>query len=141
MQKIWLLKIANFSGWALLVMLVLYFTSGYAIVHKYGMDALMDGAQAWFWHKYLTIPFFIFLFLHIVPYYVLKKQVKRFLIILFTCIALPVVAVITVDKIQTPNESIQCPNCPKECIIEPGEKGECQQYENIDGKVQPVERE
>ncbi len=94
-----LLKIANISGWILLIILLLYFISGYAMVRQYGMDALMTRPHAWFWHKYLTVPFLIFLVLHIVPYYIVRKQIKRFLIILSIVIAVPVIGVYAVNEV------------------------------------------
>ncbi len=132
-------------------MVILYVISGYAILHKYGIDAVMTKSHAWFWHKYLTIPFFVFLVLHIVPYYVVRKQVKRLFVISGIVIALPVMAVYGINKYQEPevkppvksgqqeNKIIRCPNCPRECELKPGETGECGQYENIDGKIVPKE--
>jgi len=95
-----LLKIAEFSGWMLLVMLILYFISGYAMVREYGMDALMTKHRAWIWHKYLAVPFLIFLFLHIVPYYVVRKQIKKFLILLSVVIILPVVGIYAINQVH-----------------------------------------
>ncbi len=148
MKNKYLLKIAGISGWLLLAMLVFYFVSGYAIVHKYGLDSIMSNSQAWFWHKYLTIPFFIFLILHIVPYFIVRKQVKKFLVILTIVLALPIMSSFAIDQFQKPevkppaktgqeNKVIKCPNCPRGCIIKEGETGECGQYKNIDGKLQP----
>lgn len=142
-----LLKIAGISGWALLAMLVLYFISGYAMVHRYGMDALMNKSQAWFWHKCLTVPFFVFLALHIAPYYIVRKQVKRLLLISAIVLALPVLGVYAVNELQkqeakpseTQQERVQkavaCPNCSKGCVIKPGQTGECGKYKNVDGNL------
>lgn len=146
-----LLKIANISGWILLIILIFYFISGYAVAHKYGMDALMSKPQAWAWHKNLAAPFFVFLLLHIVPYYIVKKQVKRLIIILSIVIALPVMSVLAINKFQKPeakppaksgqeNKSIRCQNCSRECLIKPGETGECGELENIDGKLKPTKK-
>ena len=146
-----LLKIADISGWILLALLVFYFASGYSMVKKYGMDSIMSNSQALFWHKYLAVPFLIFLFLHILPYFIVRKQVKKFLLILSIVVAMPLVSALAVDKIRIPeakppikseqeNKIIKCPNCPKGCEIKPGEAGECQRYENINGKLQPVEK-
>ncbi len=147
-----LLKIANISGWLLVTMLVLYFISGYAMVHKYGMNALMSKSQAWFWHSYLTIPFIILLFAHITPYFIVRKQVKKCLIFIGIVIALPMMSVYAIDKLQKPaittpdkkeqteNKSVKCKNCPKECLIKPGETGECGKFKNANGKIQPVEK-
>lgn len=145
-----LYKLANFSGWALLVILILYFISGYAMVHKYGMDYIMSNSHAWVWHKYLTIPFFVFLFLHIVPYYVVREQVKKLCIILALVFAIPALGVFAIDKVITPQKesnikeqasqkkSVKCKNCPNECILKPGETGKCGQYQNIDGEIKPT---
>lgn len=147
-----LLKIANISGWLLLIILILYFISGYSMVHKYGMDVLMSKSQAWSWHTYLALPFLVFLLLHIVPHYVVRKQVKRLLIILSIVITLPVLSVLAIDKFQEPeakppvksgqtqDKSVRCKNCPNECLIKPNETGECGQYKNIDGKLVPVKK-
>lgn len=97
-----LYKLGEISGWLLVVMLFLYFTSGYAMVHKYGMNSLMSGSQAWFWHSCLTLPFIIILFLHITPYYIVRKQLKKFFIILSIVIALPAMSVYAINKIQKP---------------------------------------
>ena len=142
-----LYKIANISGWLLLVMLILYFISGYAMVHKYGMEGLMNASHAKNWHTYLALPFLIFLFLHIVPYYVVRKQVKKLLITFLVVFSLPVLGVFAINKFQPKevkppavtkeqeNKAVQCDKCPKGCIIKPGERGECGRVENIDGKL------
>lgn len=142
-----LIKIAAASGWLLLAMLILYFISGYAMVQKYGMDTIMARPQALFWHKYLTIPFFVFLVLHIAPYYIVRKQVKRLLLISGLLIALSVFGVYTVNKfvkletkqhkkfLHRQEKSVTCPNCPKGCIIKEGEYRECGKYKNLDGKL------
>jgi len=146
-----LLKIANISGWMLLIILILYFISGYSMAHKYGMDVIMSNSQAWSWHTYLALPFLIFLLLHIVPHYVVRKQIKRLLIILSIVIALPVLSVLAIDKFQKPevkppvkseqtqDKSVRCKNCPNECLIKPGEVGKCGKFKNVDGEIKPVE--
>ena len=68
------------------------------MVHKYGMDALMSRHQAWAWHRYLAIPFFVSLFLHVVPYYVVRKQVKRLLMIVGIIIIITILSVLIIDK-------------------------------------------
>ena len=147
-MKKYFVKIANFSGWILLSLLVFYFVSGYAIVHKYGMDSLMNNSQAWFWHKYLTIPFFVFLLLHIVPYFVVRKQVKKLLLFFLIAVAVPILSAVAIEKTQPTKEkpqvkteqeskTVQCPNCPKGCVLKPGETGDCGQFENKDGILQP----
>jgi len=146
-----LLKIANISGWLLLIMLILYFISGYSMVHKYGMNHIMNNSQAHYWHGILAFPFLIFLILHIVPYYYVKKQIKRLLIILSIIISLPVLSVLAINKFQKPavkppvkseqtqNKAVRCKNCPNECLIKPNQTGDCGRYKNVDGKLQPVE--
>ena len=94
-----LLKIANVSGWLLLLILIFYFISGYALVQEYGFDRLMHNYSAWTLHKYMTIPFLIFLVLHIVPYYVVKNQVKRLLAIVGIILVLSVSGAFAIDNI------------------------------------------
>lgn len=143
-----LLKIADISGWLLLVILILYFISGYAIVHKYGMEYLMNNEHAWFWHQYLTIPFFIFLFLHIIPYYYVRKQIKKLAVILIIVFALPVLGVLAINMYQKPTtkqlikkeqqKSITCPNCPRGCKLKHGQTGDCGKFKNQNGMIIPV---
>jgi uncharacterized BrkB/YihY/UPF0761 family membrane protein len=67
------------SGWILLLMIIIYFVSGYALVREYGFDRLMSHKDAWKWHNLLTIPFFIALFIHIFPvFYFASKDPKNF---------------------------------------------------------------
>lgn len=147
-----LYKIADISGWILLALLVLYFISGYAMVHKYGMQYLMNNAHAWSWHRYLTIPFFIFLVLHIVPYYVVRKQLKKMFVISSIVVLLPVLGVYGINTLQVKEQhmvttqqkevtdnAVRCQNCPRNCIIKPNETGQCGQFKNIDGKLKPIE--
>ncbi|HSA05654.1 MAG TPA: hypothetical protein P5556_00585 [Candidatus Gastranaerophilales bacterium] len=154
MTKKNLLKIAKISGWLLLLLIIFYFISGYAMVKEYGFEHLMHKSSAWALHKYMAIPFLIFLVLHIVPYYVVRKQVKRLFAIVGIILLLSVSGAFAIDNIlikkdkpptrqeqrKQEGKTVKCPNCPNECIIEPGEKGKCGKYENIDGKLQPVER-
>lgn len=77
-----LYKIQKISGWLLLIMLIIYFISGYAMAHKYGMNAIMTRKEARFWHGILACPFFIAIFAHIFPsiYFAFKnpqKLIKR----------------------------------------------------------------
>jgi len=36
---------------------------------------------------------------------------------------------------KTQIKSIQCNNCPCNCLIKPNQTGECGQYKNVDGKL------
>jgi hypothetical protein len=73
-------KCAIISGWILLVMIIIFFISGYALVHEYGFDRLMNHKTAWHWHSTLAIPFLILLFLHVFPaiYFKIRKILKKF---------------------------------------------------------------
>ena len=74
-----LYKIQKISGWLLFVMLIIYFVSGYAMVHKYGLNAIITRKDARFWHTVLACPFFIATFAHIFPsIYFAAKNPKSF---------------------------------------------------------------
>jgi len=75
-----LYRCMRISGWVLLLMIIVYFISGYALVEKYGFEKLMAHKNAWYWHSIMTIPFLIALFLHIFPvfYFAIKKDPKNF---------------------------------------------------------------
>lgn len=75
-KKLFLFKLAKISGWMLLIILFLYFVSGYAMVHEFGMDKVLHRHQAYVLHKILAIPFLVCLILHIMPYQFLKSHKK-----------------------------------------------------------------
>ena len=85
-----LLKIAHIAGWVLLIIILFYLISGYAMVKEYGLEHLMHRKSAWSMHKLLAIPLIAALVLHIVPYYIVRKQVKRLLVITGIIIAVSV---------------------------------------------------
>jgi UPF0716 family protein affecting phage T7 exclusion len=150
-----LMKISSISGWLLLAVLVLYFISGYAMVREYGMNHLMSRRSASSMHGSLAALFFALLALHIVPYYYVRKRLKRMVILLLIVFILPVLGVYAVNKIQKQNISgakppaqveqqpeqagknaaVQCEGCKRRCLIKPGETGECGQVKNVDGKL------
>lgn len=154
-----LIKIADMAGWALLVVLVLYFISGYAMVREYGMDHLMEMKSASNLHGSLAALFFTFLTLHITPYYYVRKKLKRMVVLLLIVFLLPVLGVYAVNQLhkqdtkgvqpQVQKEqqaeevkkdfAVKCEGCKRECLIKPGETGECGQVKNVDGKLVPVE--
>ena len=56
-----LIKLNRFSGWALLVLMIAYFISGYGITKM-----IVDPVRAKYWHEVLLpIPTFIFFIIHI----------------------------------------------------------------------------
>lgn len=145
-----LYKIANISGWILLVILCLYFISGYAMVREYGMDALLSRKNAHVCHEILALPFFIALILHVVPYYMIKKQLKRLFITFILVLLIPFVGVLAVNKHVKPanpqvenqssqNQTVKCHNCSNNCVLKNGEIGDCGHYKNSDGKIIRVE--
>jgi len=74
-----LYKSVKISGWLLLLMLIVYFVSGYALVKEYGFDRLMSHKNAWKWHSMLALPFLTVLLLHIFPsFYFAAKDPKNF---------------------------------------------------------------
>jgi hypothetical protein len=95
-----LMKIADISGWLLLIVLVLYFISGYAMVREYGMNHLMSRHGARELHESLAVLFLLFLSLHVVPYYYVRKKLKRMAIILLVVLILPALGVLAVNKLQ-----------------------------------------
>lgn len=151
-------KIGDISGWLLLVVLVLYFISGYALVHKYGMGTFMNSQSASWLHNSLTALFFAFLLLHIVPYYYVRKKIKRMMAILLMVFILPAFGVFVVSKFQVADnnqvqqcgravnvesqparKAIRCDRCPGRCLIKPNEKGACGKVKNVDGRLVPTE--
>lgn len=139
------------------MVLVLYFISGYAMVREYGMDSVMNRQSASWLHSSLTALFFGFLFLHIVPYYYVRKKLKRMTAILLAVFMLPLLGIFTVNKMhvagnnqaqpcertvnvesRVDKNAIQCDKCPCRCSIKPGEKGACGRIQNIDGYLVPV---
>lgn len=150
MKPKYLLKIANISGWLLLLMTIFYFISGYAMLHEYGFDHLMHKSSAWALHKYMSALFITFLVLHIVPYYIVRKQIKKLLVIFFGIAIFSLLCAFAIDTMlnaeakpyvkieQKENNTVKCNNCPNECIIKQGEKGKCKKFENINGKIQAV---
>lgn len=73
--NVFLHKCTEISGWVLLVMILGFFISGYALVHEYGFDRLMSHKTAFKWHSLLAIPFLAVLILHVFPpiYFKIKK--------------------------------------------------------------------
>jgi len=41
---------------------------------------------------------------------------------------------------KTQIKSIQCNNCPCNCLIKPNQAGDCGQYKNVDGKLVSVKK-
>lgn len=151
-------KIGDISGWLLLAVLVLYFISGYAMMREHGMETLMNRQSASWLHNFLIAPFFVFLFLHIVPYYYVRKKLKRMTAIALAVLMIPMLVVFAVNKLQTAdnnttqqgeqtvnvenqpdNKTIQCDKCPCRCLIKPCEKGACGKIKNVDGRLVPME--
>lgn len=146
-----LFKIAKISGWMLIIVLVLYFISGYAMIHKYGMDVLMTRSQAHSWHNYLAIPLLTLLLLHIAPYYYTRKRLKRLMVLLFLVIIIPALSVLAINKLQKTEskpqnteqkqtKAVRCDNCPNNCLIQPNKTGKCGHYTNKNGEIVPVEK-
>ena len=57
-------RISRVAAWLLLVVLLLYMVSGYALCGRYGADRLMDSQLALAIHDDLDVPFFVLLAVH-----------------------------------------------------------------------------
>lgn len=144
------LKIAKISGWLLVMILVLYFITGYGMTDKYGMSIIMSHLHVRRWHKYLALPFMLFLLLHVTPYYVARKQIMRLVLIFLLVICLPIASVYAVNEFQKQsaqqvtheqgeNRSVRCNKCPNKCLIKPNQTGKCGRYKNVDGRLQSTQ--
>lgn len=69
-----LLKTVRWSSWPLLVLLLLFFLTGYAITGQYGLDRLMDEKSALAWHRLLHLPLALLTLVHSVPAVYLAMQ-------------------------------------------------------------------
>jgi uncharacterized membrane protein len=87
-----LYRIANIVGWLLIIVITIFFISGYSMGRD-GITFFMSRANARFWHEFLPIPFCVLLVAHIVPYYIIKKQLKKFCLILVSVIVLAILTV------------------------------------------------
>lgn len=67
--KEFLFALSRFSAYLLLVIIILYFVTGYAMVEpsKFFDYIHLDKELAFYMHKQLTIPFCVCMILHILP--------------------------------------------------------------------------
>jgi cytochrome b subunit of formate dehydrogenase len=67
--KDFLFALARWSAYLLLVIIVLYFITGYAMVesHPFFDYIHLDKELAFYMHKQLTVPFCVCMILHILP--------------------------------------------------------------------------
>lgn len=72
-------KCVRISGWLLFVMIIIYFISGYALVHEHGFDKLLARKYARMLHCVMDIPFLILLVMHVFPniYFRVKRFFKK----------------------------------------------------------------
>lgn len=62
-------------SYMLLILLIMYFVSGFAMTHQFGFDRILSRHLAHTIHLKMTIPFFILIFLHI--FTSVKTDIKR----------------------------------------------------------------
>ena len=58
------LKTVRWSGWPLLGVAIGFFTTGYIMSGRYGLDVLMDEQSALALHKFMHIPLAFLLLVH-----------------------------------------------------------------------------
>lgn len=68
------IKIRKLTNWLLLIMTILYFVSGFALVRDFGFEHIMSRHVALFLHKNMAFPFLILLLIHISPMFKIKLR-------------------------------------------------------------------
>ena len=63
----YLVKIVRISGWLLLLLMVAYLATGYALCGKYAFGRLIEAQQALTFHKMLDWPLIVLLLAHCLP--------------------------------------------------------------------------
>jgi hypothetical protein len=60
------IKTLRFTSWPLLLLLLLYLVTGFAMSGRFGLEMLMDAKQALTLHKAMHIPLLVLLSVHVV---------------------------------------------------------------------------
>lgn len=61
------LKLVRWTGWLLIPVVLMFFTTGYAMSARYGLGALTDERTALALHKLMHVPLGALVIAHIVP--------------------------------------------------------------------------
>ncbi len=72
----WLLRVSRWSGYVLLVLLIIYIVTGYSMVGFHGMNRLVEKSLAVFLHLNLDWVLIIFIMIHggIEIYFALRRK-------------------------------------------------------------------
>lgn len=90
-----LFTIVKNTGWLLVVVLALYFISGYSMANSY----ILTRHNARLIHECLAVPAILLLLTHVISFYVAKKQLKKCLLILSSIVACTLLGVFVMNFI------------------------------------------